>query len=125
MSMPTMPRDDQCSAFSTMIAFCRSVNVRSIIRISPARTCGYSSPARSSPRIAARMMWSRSCSPPRFRFIGLKRSSSVVIRDAAWVADGDEAVELPEVLDRERDALLVREAPEDVGGDRAAEVGVQ
>ena len=25
------------------------------------------------------MMWSRSRSPPRFRFIGLKRSSSVVI----------------------------------------------
>ena len=36
-------------------------------------------PARSSPRIAARMMWSRSRSPPRFRFIGLKRSSSVVM----------------------------------------------
>ena len=62
-----------------MIAFCRSVNVRSIIRISPARTCEYSRLARSSPRIAATMMWSRSRSPPRFRFIGLKRSSSVVI----------------------------------------------
>ena len=63
-----------------MIAFCRSSKVRSIIRISPARTCGYSSDARSSPRDAAMMMWSRSRSPPRFRFIGLKRSSSVVIR---------------------------------------------
>ena len=29
--------------------------------------------------MAARMMWSRSRSPPRFRFIGLKRISSVVI----------------------------------------------
>ena len=27
------------------------------------------------PRKAAWMMWSRSRSPPRFRFIGLKRSS--------------------------------------------------
>ena len=33
----------------------------------------------SSPRVAAMMMWSRSRSPPRFRFIGLNRSSSVVI----------------------------------------------
>jgi hypothetical protein len=63
-----------------MIAFCRSVNVLSIIKIKPARTCGYSRLARSSPRIAAMMMWSRSRSPPRLRFIGLKRSSSVVIR---------------------------------------------
>ena len=29
-------------------------------------------------RRAAAMMWSRSCSPPRLRFIGLKRSSIVV-----------------------------------------------
>ena len=29
--------------------------------------------------MAAMMMWSRSRSPPRFRFIGLKRSSSVVM----------------------------------------------
>ena len=40
---------------------------------------GYSSVARSIPRRAAAMMWSRSCSPPRFRFIGLKRSSVVVM----------------------------------------------
>ena len=80
MSMPTMPRGAQRIAFSTMIVFCSVVNVRSIIRIRPARTCGYSRLARSRPRIAARMMWSRSRSPPRFRFIGLKRSSSVVIR---------------------------------------------
>ena len=79
MSMPTMPRAAHRIALSTMISFSRRSNVRSIIRISPARTCGYSRPARSSPRIAARMMWSRSRSPPRFRFIGLKRSSSVVI----------------------------------------------
>ena len=163
MSTPTTPRLAQAIAFSTMISFCRASNVRSIIRISPARTCGYSSRARSSPRIAARMMWSRSRSPPRFRFIGLKRSSSVVmplravraadrgvdgaldgerrgldqlrpvvdrverveVLDAARVGDGDERVELPVVLDRQRDALLVREAPHDVRRDRAAEVRVE
>jgi len=79
MSTPTIPREAQPIAFSTITSFCRGVNVRSIIRIKPARTCGYSRLARSRPRIAARMMWSRSRSPPRFRFIGLKRSSSVVI----------------------------------------------
>ena len=36
--------------------------------------------ARSTPRSAARMMWSRSRSPPRLRFIGLKRTSQVVMR---------------------------------------------
>ena len=55
------------------------MNVRSIITISPARTCGYSSAARSSPRAAASRMWSRSRSPPRLRFIGLNRISSVVM----------------------------------------------
>ena len=45
--------------------------------MSPGLT-GYSSVALSMPRTAAAMMWSRSCSPPRFRFIGLKRSSVVV-----------------------------------------------
>ena len=45
--------------------------------------------------------------------------------DAARIADGHEAVELPEVLYRERDPLFVGEAPHDVRGDRAAEVGVQ
>ena len=45
--------------------------------------------------------------------------------DPARVGDGDERVELPEVLHRQRDPLLVREAPEDVGGDRAAEVRVE
>ena len=49
----------------------------------------------------------------------------VEVLDAARVGDGDERVELPEVLDRERDPLLVRERPEDVGGNGAAEVGVQ
>jgi hypothetical protein len=79
MSTPTIPRGAQRTAFSTMTVFCSALNVRSIIRIRPARTCGYSRLARSSPRMAARMMWSRSRSPPRFRFIGLKRSSKVVI----------------------------------------------
>ena len=49
----------------------------------------------------------------------------VEVLDAAGVRDGDERVELPVVLHRQRDALLVRERPEDVGGDGAAEVGVQ
>src|SRR5207247_10393455 len=49
----------------------------------------------------------------------------VEVRETARIGDRDEAVELPEVLHREGDALLVREAPEDVGGDRAAEMGVQ
>ena len=42
--------------------------------MSPART-PYSSTARSMPRSAAWMMWSRSRSPPTLRFMGLKRSS--------------------------------------------------
>jgi hypothetical protein len=45
--------------------------------------------------------------------------------DAARIGDRDEAVELPVVLDRQRDSLLVREAPEDVRSDRGAEVSVQ
>src|SRR5205823_1454090 len=45
--------------------------------------------------------------------------------DAPWVGDRDEAVELPVVLDREGDSLLVGEAPEDLGGNRGAEVRVQ
>jgi hypothetical protein len=49
----------------------------------------------------------------------------VEIRDAAGVRDRYEPIELPVVLYRERDALLVGEAPEDVGGNRAAEVRVQ
>jgi hypothetical protein len=63
---------------------------------------------------------------------GLEQLGPVVDRierdevgDAARDADGDEAVELPLVLLRQRDPLLVREAPEDLGGDRRAEVGVQ
>ena len=79
MSTPTTPLPAQRIAFSTMISLSRGSNVRSIIRISPARTCGYSMLARSTPRMAARMMWSRSRSPPRLRFIGLNRSSRVVI----------------------------------------------
>ena len=44
-------------------------------RRSGPRLTPYSRHARSIPRRAAWMMWSRSRSPPRFRFIGLKRSS--------------------------------------------------
>ena len=53
------------------------------------------------------------------------RVERVQVLDALRVGDGDELVELPEVLDRERDPLLVGEAPEDVGGNGAAQVGVQ
>jgi hypothetical protein len=55
----------------------------------------------------------------------IDRVERVEVRDAARVADGDEAVELPVILHGKRDSLLVREAPEDVGGDRAAEMRVQ
>ena len=49
----------------------------------------------------------------------------VEILDPARIRDGDERVELPEVLDRKRDPQLVGERPEDVRRDRAAEVGVE
>ena len=77
MSIPTTPRSRQAIAFSTMISLSSNGNARSRQKISPGLT-GYSRLARSIPRTAAAMMWSRSCSPPRFRFIGLKRSSVVV-----------------------------------------------
>jgi hypothetical protein len=53
------------------------------------------------------------------------RVERVEVLDPARVGDRDEGIELPEVLDRERDPLLVRERPEDVGGDRAAQVRVK
>ena len=53
------------------------------------------------------------------------RVERVEVRHAAGVGDRDEAVEVPVVLDRQRDPLLVGEAPEDLGRDRAAEVGVE
>ncbi len=49
----------------------------------------------------------------------------VEVRHAARIAHRDEPVEVPVVLHRQRDALLVRQRPEDVGRDRASEVGVQ
>ena len=77
------------------------------------------------------MMWSRSRSPPRFRFIGLKRSSSVVMFwRAVRAADG--AVD--RTLDRERarldqlrplvDAVELRQALDAarVDGDELGEV---
>ena len=51
MSTPTTPREAQRIAFSTTISFCRGANVRSIIRIRPHRTWGYSSRATSRPLI--------------------------------------------------------------------------
>ena len=53
------------------------------------------------------------------------RVERVEVRHAARIGHGDEPVELPVVLDRERDALLVGERPEDVGGHRAAQMCVQ
>ena len=75
--MPTTPRSRQVIAFSAMISLSSKGNARSRQNRSPGLT-GYSSVALSMPLMAAAMMWSRSCSPPRFRFIGLKRSSVVV-----------------------------------------------
>jgi hypothetical protein len=49
----------------------------------------------------------------------------VQIGNAARIRHRDEAVELPVVARRQIDALLVREAPHDVGGDRASEVRVK
>ncbi len=72
--MPTTPRALYLTAFFTRISFSSSENSRARQKMSPART-PYSRQARSIPRSAAWMMWSRSRSPPRFRFIGLKRSS--------------------------------------------------
>ena len=64
-------------AFSAMISLSWYGKARSRQKMRPGVT-GYSSFARSMPRMAALMMWSRSCSPPRLRFMGLKRSSTVV-----------------------------------------------
>ena len=44
---------------------------------------------------------------------------------ALALADGDEVDELPVVLRRQPDALLVRDAPEGGGIDRSAEVDVE
>ena len=49
-------------------------NARSKGRARRPRLTGYSGVARSIPRRAAAMMWSRSCSPPRLRFIRLVRA---------------------------------------------------
>src|ERR1700750_1102008 len=57
MSIPTTPRGAHRIAFSTMISFWCGVNVRSIIRIRPARTCGYSRLPPPSARDAARDVW--------------------------------------------------------------------
>ena len=66
-------------AFSTMIALSQWSNSRARQKMRPAFT-PYSSMARSMPRSAAWMMWSRSSSESRLRFIGLKRSSICVTR---------------------------------------------
>jgi hypothetical protein len=79
MSIATTPRLRQAIALAAMISFSSRLKARSRHKINPARTCGYSSTARSIPRTAAAMMWSRSCSPPRLRFIGLKRNSMRVM----------------------------------------------
>ena len=53
------------------------------------------------------------------------RVERIEVLDPARVGDRDERLELPVVLHRECDSLFVRKAPEDVGCDRAAEVGVE
>ena len=78
MSIPTTPLLWYRSAFSRSISFCAWLNVLSKQTMRPVLT-GYSSDDLSMPRIAAIMIWSRSCSPPLFLFIGLKRSSSRVM----------------------------------------------
>jgi hypothetical protein len=131
MSMPTIPRDAQCRAFSTMIAFCCSVNE---VRLAPAGPLHRVEPQlqRRDPLRAVRAADRRVHAPLDREGRRLDQLRPVIdlverveVRDAARIADGDEPVELPEVLHRQRDALLVREAPHDVRGHRAAEVGVQ
>ena len=161
--MPTTPRSDQRIAFSTMISFRRRSKVRSIIRISPARTCGYSRLARSSPadrgeddvvevalaaavslhRVEAQLERRdplravRAADRAVHRALDRERRGLDQLRPvvdlvelvealhAVRVGHGDERVELPEVLHRQCDALFVRDRPEDVGGDRAAEMRVE
>jgi hypothetical protein len=53
------------------------------------------------------------------------RVERVEVRHAARVRDGDEPVEVPVVLHRQRNSLLVRERPQDVRGNRAAQMRVQ
>ena len=74
---------------------------------------------------------------PRARFVrpraattgsarsGGRSGRGVEIGDTARVGDGHEPFELPVVTRGQRNSLFVREAPENVGGDRAAEMGVQ
>src|SRR5919198_1556244 len=120
MSTPTTPRSAQRIAFSTTIAFSSALNVRSIIRINPARTCGYSSPARSRPRIERRDPLRAVGAADRRVHGPLDRERArldqlrpvvdgiecIEVRDAARIGDRDEPVELPVVLDREGDPLL-------------------
>ena len=55
----------------------------------------------------------------------IDRVERIEVLDAARVRDRDEPVELPEVLDGQRDALLVGETPQNVRRDGAAEVGME
>jgi hypothetical protein len=55
----------------------------------------------------------------------IDRVERVQALDPTRIGDRDERVELPVILDRERDALLVGEAPHDVRRDRPAEMGVE
>jgi hypothetical protein len=69
---------EKSTALSTSISFSLLSNVLSKHTMSPVLT-GYSRDALSSPLTAAIMIWSRSCSPPLFLFMGLKRSSRRVM----------------------------------------------
>ena len=55
----------------------------------------------------------------------IDRVERIEVLDAARIRDRDEPVELPEVLDGQRDALLVGKTPENVRRDGAAEVGME
>jgi hypothetical protein len=53
------------------------------------------------------------------------RVERVEVGHAARIGDGDQPVEVPVVLGWKRDPLAVGERPEDVRGDRAAEMRVE
>src|SRR2546429_329664 len=74
-----------------MISFRSAVNSRAKQKIKPPRML-YSKHARSSPRSAAWMMWSRSRSPARFRFMGLELRFNPMKRNLAGERDLDHII---------------------------------
>ena len=161
-SIPTTPRALYFTAFFTRISFSSSENSRARQKMSPART-PYSRQARSIPRSAAWMMWSRSRSPPevalhrveaqldqrhaaraelladdlvdraldrrrrRLNLLGpvVQDRQVLVQRRDRLRLGGHQVAKLPVGGDRQLEALLVRDRPEDVRRDRATHVDVQ